>query len=39
VARASAEYDGGMDACDRRVRMELFNVRSTRSTLPFCGEV
>jgi hypothetical protein len=39
VARASAQYEAGMDAWRSRVRTELLRVRRTHSALSFCAEV
>lgn len=36
VCSASAQKDGGREACTKRVRMTLLVVRMARSALPFC---
>ena len=39
VARASAQYEEGMEAWNNKVRVVLLMVRIMRSALPFCCEV
>lgn len=39
MASAVAQYNGGIEAWIRSVRMELFRARKMRSALTFCGHV